>query len=71
MIKILKKHFFVCISLPLFIFFISSTASSGFNSLAAVTYEDIFKKIVGDLPTDKAARVSKIIGKFVHGDSFE
>ncbi|XP_066910778.1 sodium-coupled monocarboxylate transporter 2-like [Clytia hemisphaerica] len=43
-----------------------STASSGFNSLAAITYEDIFKKIHGELSPQQAAKVSKIIA-FIYG----
>lgn len=44
-----------------------STASSGFNSLAAVTYEDIFKKCTNsNLSSDRVATIIKAIA-FVYG----
>ena len=41
-----------------------STASSGLNSLAAVTLEDIVKKIHPNITEQKATMVSKLIGEF-------
>ena len=41
---------------------INSTASSGLNSIAAVTLQDIVKRVHPDLSDAWATKISKIIG---------
>ena len=50
-------------SLFQFIFpILNSTASSGLNSIAAVTLEDIVKRVHPGLSDERATKISKIIG---------
>ena len=47
---------------PVFLLFPSSTLSSGLNSLAAVTLEDIVKRIKPDIRDGTATLVTKFAG---------
>ena len=46
-------------------FCLTSTASSGLNSMAAVALEDIVKKIKSDISDSVSTKVSKLIGILV------
>lgn len=39
----------------------SSTISSGLNSLACVTLEDIIKRFIKKVPTEKEALITKLL----------